>query len=66
MVILIVTIYSPKVQEDDPELKPLVTKAEPTCRQLGVGAYGSVEQVKVEGTINVCSKKVQSGDLQEP
>ena len=31
-------------------MKSLVKEAEPTGRQLGAGAYGSVEQVKVEGT----------------
>ena len=35
--------------EDDPELKLLVKEAEPTGTQLGAGAYGSVEQVKIEG-----------------
>ena len=37
--------------EDDPELQSLVKKAEPTGRQLGAGAYGSVEQVKIEGAM---------------
>ena len=37
--------------EDDPELKSLVKKAEPTGTQLGAGAYGSVEQVKIEGVL---------------
>ena len=41
--------------EDDPELKSLVKKAEPTGRQLGAGAYGSVEQVKIEG--EMCAAK---------
>ena len=31
-------------------MKSLVKEAEPTGRQLGAGAYGSVEQVKIEGT----------------
>ena len=30
-------------------MKPLVKEAEPTGTQLGAGAYGSVEQVKIEG-----------------
>ena len=46
-------IYSFTAQrwEDDPELKSLVKEAEPTGRQLGTGAYGSVEQVKIEGVM---------------
>ena len=32
------------------DVKSLVKKAEPTGRQLGAGAYGSVEQVSIEGT----------------
>ena len=41
--------------EYDPELKSLVKKAEPTGMQLGAGAYGSVEQVKIEG--EMCAAK---------
>ena len=37
--------------KDDPELQPLVKKAETTGMQLGFGAYGSVEQVKIEGAM---------------
>ena len=32
-------------------MKSLVKKAEPTGRQLGAGAYGSVEQVNIEGAL---------------
>ena len=34
----------------------LVRKAEPTGRQLGVGAYGSVEQVSIEGEMYAAKK----------
>ena len=37
--------------EDDPKLKLLIKKAEPTGMQLGVGSYGRVEQVKVKGAV---------------
>ena len=43
--------FVPQRWEDDPELKPFIKKAEPTGIQLSVGAYGSVEQVKVEGAV---------------
>ena len=33
------------------DVKSLVKKAEPTGRQLGAGAYGSVEQVSIEGAL---------------
>ena len=42
--------------EDDPQLKSLVKKAEPTGRQLGTGAYGSVEQVNIEGEMYAAKK----------
>ena len=44
-------LFTAQRWEDDPELKLLIKKAEPTGMQLGVGSYGSVEQVKVEGAV---------------
>ena len=41
--------HAGKKWEDDPELKPLIQTAHPTGIQLGAGAYGSVEQVKING-----------------
>ena len=46
-------------------MKLLIKKAEPTGMQLGVGSYGSVEQVKVEGAVYAAKRYVQSGDLHE-
>ena len=37
-------------------MKPLVKEAEPTSTQLGAGAYGSVEQVKIEGATYVAKR----------
>ena len=42
-------IHAGKKWEDDPELKPLIQTAHLTGIQLGAGAYGSVEQVKING-----------------
>ena len=43
--------YSVGNWADHSDLKPLVKKAETTGVQLGVGAYSSVEQVKIEGAV---------------
>ena len=53
--IMLSTSFTAQRWEDDPDLKSLVKKAEPTGRQLGAGAYGSVEQVKIEG--ETCAAK---------
>lgn len=42
-------IHAGKKWGDDPELKPLIQTAHLTGIQLGAGAYGSVEQVKING-----------------
>jgi len=42
--------------DEDPELKSFVKAAEPTGRQLGAGAYGSVEQVSIEGEMYAAKK----------
>ena len=46
---MICTFFAGKWWEDDPELKPHIHAATPTGEQLGVGSYGNVEQVKVDG-----------------
>ena len=53
--ILLSISFTAQRWEDDPDLKSIVKKAEPTGRQLGAGAYGCVEQVKIEG--ETCAAK---------
>lgn len=42
--------------DDDPQLKPLVKKAELTGAQLGIGAYGIVEKVKIDNAMYAAKK----------